>query len=53
MRCIDSVLHLLFRKKSSVSKVDPCGVCRICLIHNCSVEEKLEFRESGKVLLSG
>ena len=74
-------MRLLFGKKSSVSKVDPCGVCgervgcnsvqctqfqrwvhrrcsdvpmillscrdaflcRTCLGHNCSVEEKLEF----------
>ena len=77
-------MHILFRKKSSVSKVDPrgvCGervgcnviqytkchrcvhrccsdeprqvsllscrdvfVCRTCLGHNCSVEEKLELK---------
>ena len=81
---------LLFGKKSSVSKVDPCGVCgervgcnsihrtkcqrwvhrrcsdvprqvsqlscrdvfvcRTCLGHNCSVEEKLEFKRGEDVL---
>ena len=83
-------IQLLFRKKSSVSKVDPCGVCgervgcnfiqcmkcqrwvhhcnsdvptqvsllscwdvfvcRTCLGHNCSVEEKLEFKRGEYVL---
>ena len=78
-------MQLSFGKKSSVSKVDPCGVCgqrvgcnsiqctkcqrwvhrrcsdvprqvsllscpdsfvcRICLCHNCSVVEKLEFKQ--------
>ena len=84
------VMQLLFGKKSSVSKVDPCGVCgeqvgcnsnqcmhcqrwvhgrcsdvpeemslvlccdvfvyRTCLSHNCSVEEKLEFKRGKNVL---
>ena len=81
-------IHLLFRNKSSVSKVDPCVcgervgynfiqctkcqswvhrrsdvlrqlnllsfrdvfVCRTCLGHNCSVEEKLEFKRGEDVL---
>ena len=84
------VMQLLFGKKSSVSKVDPCGVCgewisrnsihctksqrwvhrycsgvtrqvsllscrdvrfvcRTCLGHNCSVEEKLQFKRSEDV----
>ena len=83
-------MQLLFRKKSSVSKVDPCDVCgervgcnsiqytkcqrwvhrrcsdvprqvslvscrdvfvcRTCLGHNCSVEEKLEFKRGDDVL---
>ena len=82
-------MQLLFGKKSSVLKVDPCGVCgewvscnsiqcmkcqkwvhrrysdmprqanllssrnvfvcRICLSHNCSVEEKLEFKKGVKM----
>ena len=84
------VMQLLFWKKSSVSKVDPCGacgeqvgcnsilctkcqtwvhcrcsdvprqvsplscwvvfVCRTCLGHNCSVEDKLEFKRGEDVL---
>ena len=70
-------MPLLFGKKSSVSKVDPCGVCgerlvvillsvrnvtggfivhhqvffsRTCLGHNCSLEEKLEFKRGEDVL---
>ena len=82
-------MQLLFGKKSSVLKVDPCGVCgervgcnsiecmkyqrwiqrhysdvsrqesllscwdvfvcRICLGHNCSVKEKLEFKRGEDV----
>ena len=81
---------LFFGRKSSVSKVDPCGVCgervgcnsiqctkcqrwvyrrysdvprqvsllscrdvfvsRTCLVHNCSVEEKIEFERGEDVL---
>ena len=84
------VMKLLFGKKNSVSKVDPCGVCgervgcnsfqctkcqrwvhrrcsdvprqvsllscrdvfvsRTCLGHNCSVDEKLEFKGGEDVL---
>ena len=83
-------MHLLFEKKSNVSKMDTCVVCseqvgcnsiqctkcrrwvhrccsdvprqvslltcqdvfvcRTCLGHNCSVEEKLEFKRSEDVL---
>ena len=83
-------MQLLFGKKSSVSKVHPCGVCgkrlccssiqctkcqrwvyrrcsdmtrqvslvsfcdvfvcRTCLGHDCSVEEKLEFKRGEDVL---
>ena len=83
-------MRLFFGKKSSVSKVDPCGfcdervgchsiqcakyqrwthhrcsdvprqvsllscrgvlLCRTCLGHNCSVEEKLEFKRGEHVL---
>ena len=85
-----TVMQLLFGKKSSVLKVDPCGacgervdcnsvqctkcqrwvhcrcsdvlrqvsllsrrdifVCKTCLGHNCSVEEKLEFKRDEDVL---
>ena len=80
-------IQLLFGKKSSVSKMDPCSewvgcnhiqctkcqrwvhrccsdvlrqvsllscwdvfVCRTCLGHNCSVEEKLEVKRGEDVL---
>ena len=83
-------MQLLFGKKSSVSKVDPCAVCgeriscnfihcmkcprwvhyccsdvptqvsllpcqdvfvcRTCLVHNCSVEEKLEVKRGEDAL---
>ena len=83
-------MQVLVGKKSSVSKVDPCGfcgerigcnsiqctkcqrwvhrrcsdlprqvcllscrdvfVCRTCLGHNCSVEEKLEYKRGEDVL---
>ena len=83
-------MQLLFGKKSSVSKVDPCGVCgewvgcnsiqcakrqrwihcccsdvptqlsllscwdvfvcRTCIGHNCTTEEKLEFKRGEDVL---